>query len=73
MSITNKTKCTHKKIEKVQDKLRPLGAGFRIFEIWVCQCGHWEERMTDFITYGRGKNEERYKINIIKEKNNDKK
>ena len=48
------------------EKLRKIGAGWRIYKTFHCKdCGHkWEER-TDFIQYGRGKNEERFELKIL--------
>jgi hypothetical protein len=43
-------------MRKVGERLRPLGAGYRVYEIWRCpDCGYEEDRATDFMQFSRSK------------------
>ncbi len=58
--------CPHNKFEKVREKLRPFLSGWRVIDVMRCESCHREEdQVTDFMVYGRGKNEERHEIKKI--------
>lgn len=61
--------CDHKKIKKSDKEVfRKFGKAFKIYDIWICDCGHIEERFTGLIAYGKDSKYnkfDRFKLNVI--------
>jgi hypothetical protein len=57
--------CSHNKIKKVGERLRPFMGGWRIFEVWKCPaCGFEEIRQTNFMQYSRNKYDSQARFEI---------